>query len=104
MKAGDAFMEEWAARRAGEDKIEIDKAAIRAYLLRATGKEKAFEVWQQELQDKQAREAKIQERSRAVKEEVNRRMEGCMMKGKAIKEEAGRIRAEVEASIPAVGD
>lgn len=101
-KDGDAFMEEWATRRDGEARVEIDKGSIRAHLLEQTNKKEEFEAWRADLEREAERLAKEKAKADAVKTEVTRRLEGCTLKGKAIKEEARRIRAEVEAAVSPV--
>lgn len=101
-KPGDAFLEQWAARRAGEPKTSIDKEEIQAHLLAVSGRERDYDAWRVELEKKAEREAKEKARAEAIRAEVTRRLEGSTAKGKAIKEQASRIRAEVEASFPPV--
>ena len=101
-KPGDAFLEQWAARRAGEPKTAIDKEEIQMHLLVVSGKKDEYGAWRVELEKKAEREAREKARAEAIRAEVTRRLEGSTAKGKAIKEQANCIRAEVEASFPRV--
>ena len=96
-KAGDEAMEEWNARRAGEPKVTIDKEVVLQAILRDLDKVEEYDRWQTNVEAEQERQRKERERQMRVKVEVTRRLQSCTAKGKEIKEEARRIRAEVEA-------
>jgi hypothetical protein len=100
-KPGDAFLEQWATRRACEAKVEIDREAIQAHLLEITGKKEDFGSWRSDLEKKAELAAKEKARSEAIRAEVTCRLEGTTLRGRAIKDEAKRIRAAVEAEFAA---
>lgn len=96
---GDDIWSDWLRRRAGEPLLvdTIDKAAVLQHVLESQGQVQEYEAWKVRLEEEERMRAEEQKRQEAMKTEIKRRLKMSTKRGKEIKEEAQRIRREVEA-------
>lgn len=97
----DTILREWNERRKDDPVVDINKRFNREWALEQLGLVDSHARWAEELEAERKRAELEKARADAITEEIRTRLARLDVRGKALKEEARRLRAEVEAEYAA---